>query len=340
MASWPSKGLGSSGSAISARPFLHTFAVIGALYTTSLLSKLAFFTYLHFLRPSRLRSYATAPDGTPAWALVTGSSDGLGLGFARELLENGLNVIIHGRNPTKLERVRSSLLADHPNRQVEILILDAQTDTEGDPAKFTALTARFAKYHITMLINNVGGPGSASPLCSPHSDRSPGHDRIALDINVCFALEITRAILPLLTQHGQSACVLNVGSGAARLPTPYIAVAGATKAFMEAWSKSLAAEMVAEGHKQVEVRYELVGMCSTGSEKRPVSWLVPDGRSYARKSLGLVGADRRVVWGYWPHALQFEPLFGLPTWVKEMATTKIVKEQIMVEDQERSAAKR
>lgn len=289
--------------------------------------------------PSQLHRYAKAPDGTSAWALITGSSDGLGLGFATELLANGFNVILHGRNPTKLERVRSTLLSQYPSQQIELLVLDAQNDVE-DPAKLSAVTKRFHNYHITMLINNVGGPGSASPMCSPHAARTPGHDRIALNINVCFALEMTRVVLPLLTHHGRPACVLNVGSGAARLPTPYIAVAGATKAFVEAWSKSLAAEMVAEGNSQVEVRYELVGMCSTGSEKRSVSWLVPNARSYARKSLGLVGARRRTVWGYWPHTLQFEGLFQLPQWVKEVATTRIVKEQIMVEDRQRADSER
>lgn len=319
-------------------PIIRTLAFAGALYSASLFYSLSSFTYLHFLRPSRVHRYAKAPDGSPAWALVTGSSDGLGHGFAAELLASGFNVILHGRNSAKLNRVRSQLLLQYPNQQIEILVLDAQNDVE-DPAKFSAVTTRFTSYHITVLINNVGGPGSASPLCSPHASRTPGHDRIALKINVCFALEITRAVLPLLTKHGQPACVLNVGSGAARLPTPYIAVAGATKAFIEAWSKSLAAEMVAEGNSQVEVRYELVGMCSTGSEQRPVNWMVPDARTYARKSLGLVGAGRRVVWGYWPHALQFEGLFRLPQWVKERATTRIVKEQIMVEDRKRAESR-
>jgi 17beta-estradiol 17-dehydrogenase / very-long-chain 3-oxoacyl-CoA reductase len=318
---------------------LRGLAILGSLYTVQLLTKAASFVYLHFLRPNKLRAYAAAPDGSPAWALITGSSDGLGLGFASELLNKGFNVILHGRNPEKLERVRTGLLVSAPTRQLEIVVLDAEKDTK-DPAKFSALTDRFANYHITLLINNVGGPGSASPLCSTHASRTPGHDRIALDINVCFTLEMTRAILPLLTQHGQPACIVNVGSGAARLPTPYIAVAGATKAFIEAWSKSLAAEMAAEGHKQVDVRYELVGMCSTGSEKRPVSFLVPHARTYARKSLALVGAGRRLLWGYWPHALQFEPLFGLPTWIKEMATTRIVKSQIMIEDQGRVAQRK
>lgn len=318
---------------------VRTLAAIGAFYSTSLLYSLCSFTYLHFLRPSQLCRYAKAPGGTPAWALITGSSDGLGLGFAAELLANGFNVILHGRNPTKLERVRSALLSQYPSQKIEILVLDAQHDVE-DPATLSAVTERFHNHHITMLVNNVGGPGSAAPLCSPHASRTPGHDRIALNINVCFALEMTRVVLPLLMQHGQPACVLNVGSGAARLPTPYIAVAGATKAFIEAWSKSLAAEMVAEGNPQVEVRYELVGMCSTGSEKRSVSWLVPDARTYARKSLGLVGARRRIVWGYWPHALQFEGLFRLPQWVKETATTRIVKGQIMVEDRQRADSQR
>ncbi|ETN41102.1 uncharacterized protein HMPREF1541_03037 [Cyphellophora europaea CBS 101466] len=307
-------------------------AAVGAIYTTRLLFHLSSFAYLQYLRPSRLHSYTKAPDGNPAWALITGSSDGLGLGFATELLAGGFNVILHGRNLAKLERVRASLLASYPAQQIEIISLDAGSDAD-EQTKFSALSSRLADKHLTILVNNVGGHAGPGPLCSPHASRLPGHDRNAINVNICFALEITRVVLPFLTGHGQPACVLNVGSASGRLPSPYIAVAGATKAFMESWSKSLAAEMTAEGHDQIDVRCELVGMCSTGGAKRPVTWLVPDARTYAKKSLSLVGAERRVVWGYWPHALQFAGIFPLPLWIKERAVTKVVREQIMAEDQ-------
>ena len=43
--------------------------------------------------------------------LVTGSTDGIGLETARMLVSLGHNVLMHGRNPAKLENVEKTLSA-------------------------------------------------------------------------------------------------------------------------------------------------------------------------------------------------------------------------------------
>src|SRR5581483_9617883 len=42
-------------------------------------------------------------------AIVTGGSKGLGKAITRRLLEQGLSVIVDGRNPTRLEEARTEL---------------------------------------------------------------------------------------------------------------------------------------------------------------------------------------------------------------------------------------
>lgn len=81
---------------------------IGAVLTFYLLLKFLRFVYL-YTRPSSLKRYHYGHDGSPPWALVTGASDGIGLGFAHELAHRGFNVILHARNATKLEGVNSQL---------------------------------------------------------------------------------------------------------------------------------------------------------------------------------------------------------------------------------------
>jgi NAD(P)-dependent dehydrogenase (short-subunit alcohol dehydrogenase family) len=73
---------------------------------------------LYFLYPSTLDRYLRDYQGEKSWALVTGSSDGIGKGIAHELCSHGFNVVLHGRNAEKLSRVQSSLLAEYPNVQV------------------------------------------------------------------------------------------------------------------------------------------------------------------------------------------------------------------------------
>jgi 17beta-estradiol 17-dehydrogenase / very-long-chain 3-oxoacyl-CoA reductase len=75
------------------------------------------------LRPSQLHRYARSGNG--AWALVTGASDGIGLAFVHELLNRDFNVLLHGRNKSKLEKLRDELTKKYPKLSLEIAVADA-----------------------------------------------------------------------------------------------------------------------------------------------------------------------------------------------------------------------
>ena len=44
------------------------------------------------------------------WAVITGCTDGIGLEYARLLATRGMNLILVGRNPQKLDAVRQELI--------------------------------------------------------------------------------------------------------------------------------------------------------------------------------------------------------------------------------------
>src|ERR1700753_2924849 len=97
---------------------LCSFATIGALSIVRLDFAASFRFYQLFLRQSSLNRYLSDPDGRPTWALVTGASDGIGLGIAQELCARDVNVVLHGRDPTKLARVAKELTAMFPKRKI------------------------------------------------------------------------------------------------------------------------------------------------------------------------------------------------------------------------------
>ena len=46
------------------------------------------------------------------WAIVTGSTDGIGLEYARQLAKKGYNLLLLSRTQAKLEKVREEILQD------------------------------------------------------------------------------------------------------------------------------------------------------------------------------------------------------------------------------------
>jgi 17beta-estradiol 17-dehydrogenase / very-long-chain 3-oxoacyl-CoA reductase len=309
------------------------FSLTGGALTIYALYKLLDFTYLHFLRPSSLPRYFHAPGGRSAspWALVTGASDGIGKGFAEELCYRGFNVILHGRNEDKLNRVKEELMARWPDRLVRIILIDAH-HVSNDIA-IEGLAMALKEVYITVLINNIGGAGPVHPAWKELHKRTGKEVDALIDVNLRFSTHITRALLPILLRNTPS-LVLNVGSLSGDIPTPYATVYSGAKAYNMAWSRSLKAEMVAQG-KDVEVLGILVGATQSGHEKRKTSFFVPSSRRLACSALDKVGSGRAIVTAFPPHALQKAFVDLLPPWVVERRMIPIAKQEKANEDKQR-----
>jgi 17beta-estradiol 17-dehydrogenase / very-long-chain 3-oxoacyl-CoA reductase len=92
--------------------------------------------------------------GAAPYALVTGATDGIGKAVARELYVRGFNLILHGRNESKLQRVREEIQsAGSPRKDVKLWVADA-TSPEVD---FEAAVRQWEGLDITLVVHNVGG---------------------------------------------------------------------------------------------------------------------------------------------------------------------------------------
>ncbi|KAI7156583.1 hypothetical protein KC349_g6205 [Hortaea werneckii] len=310
-----------------ARTGLYCLAGIGIVWTARRLQDLISFVYFHFFRTSSLHRLKAPDTSGPPWALITGASDGIGKGFAQELCHEGFNIILHGRNEQKLQTVREELLAQFPQRSIEIFTLDATTIATSHATLSDLLHKRFSHINLRLLINNVAT--TTHPLFNPLTTCTTQEIAQGIEGTAHFPTQITRAPLPHLHRHQPSA-VLNIGSGVSELPAPYLTFYSAAKAYNKTFSANLAAELQAEeGWRGVEVLALLVGMVATNTPaRRETSFLVPSARRFARCCLGAVGCGRRVVWPYWPHAVQFGGMMGwVPGWVLERAVLGIVAEE-------------
>jgi NAD(P)-dependent dehydrogenase (short-subunit alcohol dehydrogenase family) len=85
--------------------------------------------------------------------LVTGSTDGIGLATVRTLVSLGHHVLLHGRNPAKLEETEKTLSALPDGGRVESYVADLSRMADVE-ALAKAVAEKHAK--LDVLINNAG----------------------------------------------------------------------------------------------------------------------------------------------------------------------------------------
>jgi len=136
------------------------FAYLGLLVFLLQLRKVADYFWFHFLRPA---SYQKFLHGASPYAIITGSSDGIGKSLAKVLYAKGFNLILHGRNEEKMKKVVGEIQALHNRRGGEIKYFIADASEQGHD--FEAIAKNYEDLNITLLINNVGGAIPVPKTC-------------------------------------------------------------------------------------------------------------------------------------------------------------------------------
>lgn len=286
---------------------IYYIGVISSLYLLARLSQ-HLYTFLH---PSSLPRYLHSKGRGGSWALVTGATDGIGLGFAQELCGHGFNVILHGRNRQKLLDVQEQLRREYPASKTRTVVFDARKNDSLDEMIHEFGGRRDGEVidddeavNLTVLINNVGGMRCFPPDYPPYpelDDYTSSQLDSIMNLNARFAAQLTRLLLPTLIRNGPS-LIMNLSSAAAT-GVPYTPVYGGAKGFIESFTKCVNTEMVMR-KKDVEVLGIKLSNVKSATNNVAVGFRSPTSRRMARAALGRVGCGKVVVWGYWPHALQ------------------------------------
>ncbi|MEM6858128.1 MAG: SDR family NAD(P)-dependent oxidoreductase [Pseudomonadota bacterium] len=85
--------------------------------------------------------------------LITGSTDGIGLGAARALASEGHRVLLHGRSADKLEAAKADIAASAPSAEIVTYRADLS-----NPQEVVELAKAVAsgEEQIDALLNNAG----------------------------------------------------------------------------------------------------------------------------------------------------------------------------------------
>jgi short-subunit dehydrogenase len=95
-----------------------------------------------------------ATYGPNSYALITGATSGIGKQMAFSLCKRGINVIVVGRDPKKLQETRAELLAAFPGRSIVTVVKDFKESMKEGFHK--DLYEQTKSYDVSMVINNVG----------------------------------------------------------------------------------------------------------------------------------------------------------------------------------------
>uniref|UniRef100_A0AC34R990 Uncharacterized protein n=1 Tax=Panagrolaimus sp. JU765 TaxID=591449 RepID=A0AC34R990_9BILA len=88
------------------------------------------------------------------WAIITGSTDGIGKVYALELAKQGFDIILISRTKSRLEATKNEIIENYPKIKVEMIVFDfCQDDVK---VYNSQLFDKLKKFDIGILVNNVG----------------------------------------------------------------------------------------------------------------------------------------------------------------------------------------
>ncbi len=178
--------------------------------------------------------------------LITGASSGFGEAMARKFVRHGHRVIAAARRTDRLEKLQQELGA-----AVLSVTLDV-TDKASITAALAGLPAEWTP--IDVLINNAGLALGTEPAHLA----SLAEWETMIDTNAKGLVSMTRAILPDMVARN-SGLIINLGSVAGETPYPGGNVYGATKAFVDQFTRNLRADLAGTGVRTTTLAPGLCG---------------------------------------------------------------------------------
>ena len=314
---------------------LSVAGLVGGLVIAKKTLRILQFLWLYFLRPSSAKKYLHGPA---PYAVVTGATDGIGKAIAIELFRRGFNLIIHGRNEAKVQKVIEEIKA-YGSGNVQYFLADA-TQSGHD---FARLVEPFRGLHITLVIHNVGGSHMTrgryvAPLYLNRAwtDLVPRTDTLsqeqATEIvvwNDVFPLQLTRVLLPQLRAAARTGPVLVefVGSLSGHVGPATMAVYGASKAFLHVLAHGLDNEERRWGAPSgVRFAYLDVGPVNSATNRIAPSLMTPSSPAFAKTVVDKLGCGRRYYAPYFMHELVAVLANTLPESWFERWSTRLMKQ--------------
>jgi gluconate 5-dehydrogenase len=217
-------------------------------------------------------------------ALVTGSSRGIGREIAEGLAEAGATVVLHGRDPERLEQTRAEFASTFGDERIRAVAFDI---TDADQVVAGVAEAERVAGPIRILVNNAGVQHRV-----PLLDLDPADWQRVIDTNLTSAFLVGRTVARGMIERGAGK-IINIASVQTDLARASIGAYTASKGGVRNLTRAMTVEWaehdiqinaLAPGYIHTEMTQKLV------DDEAFNSWIV--GRTPARrwgKTLDLKG---------------------------------------------------
>src|SRR4051794_16356199 len=162
-------------------------------------------------------------------ALITGASAGLGAVYADRLAKRGYDLVLVARGEDKLRELAASL-------PTEVEVLPADLTVAADVERVAARLAG-----VDVFVNNAGTV-SIGPLV----EADAAAQQRMVDLNVTAFTRLVQAAAQAFAARGDGT-IINVGSVVGLTHVPGMAAYAGTKAYVLAFTQTLAAELTGTG---------------------------------------------------------------------------------------------
>lgn len=163
-------------------------------------------------------------------ALVTGSTQGIGLAIAEQLARSGARVAVNGRTPERVDEAVAKLTG------LDVIGVAADVASEEGTADLLRQLPA-----VDILVNNLGIFGAVPPL-----EITDEQWRTYFDVNVLASVRLIRSYLPGMTERGWGRAIQIASDSAIVTPAEMIHY-GVSKTALLAVSRGFAKEAAGTG---------------------------------------------------------------------------------------------
>ena len=233
-----------------------------------------------------------------SWALVTGSTDGIGQGFAFVLASKGYNIVQVARNSQKLESNGSQIYSKY-GVQVRNIVKDFSVCTKNPILFFKDILDQCRGCDISLVVNNVGTSYSNTLF----NEVSESKILELINLNIFPTVFLTSLFTPIFAKRENGGGFINLSSVLGNVKYEKYSLYCAVKAFVKEFSILTDIDNQVLGNKKIKTLclqpgYVLTPLTSNTKGK----FLVIDRVLCAENALRLLGSTS-CTHGYWKHIM-------------------------------------